>query len=427
MVVIVSDPLWSTCFPLLLWEKKAFFPFKTMPNLSFCPPSARTRTQTLALYIHWPFCLSKCPYCDFNSHVASSIDEPLWEKALLTELRTLSARLPRTTHVTSIYFGGGTPSLMPPSLVEKLITATTTTFHTDATLEVTLEANPGTFDQARFAAFRAAGVNRLSLGIQSFDDEALRFLGRVHNSTEALKALKHSFHLFPRVSFDLIYGLQNQTKEAWQEQLNKAAEFEPSHISCYQLTFEPNTAFYTRYRRGDLTYPDEPLALKFDLLTEAFWQTKGLNRYEVSNYARPGFESRHNLAYWHSTPTLGVGPGAHGRPYLNGERHAEITARAPATWLKHTQEKGHALVQSTPLSAREKLEEWLLMGLRLTEGVALKDAQHLTGQTWTAWALEKHAQKLQKEGLITVSATCLRATREGRLKLNSILGFLLGT
>lgn len=396
-----------------------------MSNLSFCTKSALPPTQTLALYIHWPFCLSKCPYCDFNSHVAASVDETLWEEALLAELKTLSARLPRNTHVQSIYFGGGTPSLMPPTLVEKLITVVVTLFHTDEKLEITLEANPGTFDQERFAAFRTAGVNRLSLGIQSFEDAALRFLGRVHNSAEALQALASSFRLFPRVSFDLIYGLQDQTKESWQTQLDKAASFDPSHISCYQLTFEPNTAFYTRYKRGDLIYPDEPLAIELDHLTEAFWQAQGLRRYEVSNYATPGFESQHNLAYWRSAPTLGIGPGAHGRPHLNGQRHAEVTARAPETWLKHVQAEGHALVQSTPLSPRERLEEWLLMGLRLTEGVALPDAKNLTGQTWTSWALEHKAQTLQDEGLVEVSPTHLRATGQGRLKLNSVLGFLL--
>lgn len=377
--------------------------------------------NTISLYIHWPFCVSKCPYCDFNSHVAKSLDADLWEQSLLTELKTLGGRISPETTLETIYFGGGTPSLMRPETVQKLIDSATKMLGTGTSIEITLEANPTTFEEKKFKNFRQAGVNRLSLGIQSFDDSSLRFLGRAHDAKQALSALENAFVIFPRVSFDLIYGLPKQTLPAWRGQLAQAALFSPSHISCYQLTFEPGTPFYTRFQRGDLTYPSDTKALQFDRVTEKFWEQYGLKRYEVSNYAKPGYESRHNLAYWQRKPTLGIGPGAHGRPLIKDILYAEETHRAPETWLSHVQKQGHGLKRSVTLAPKERLLEWLLMGLRLANGINPLDCTKQTGQTLRAWGLEEPIEDLAQQGFLICTPKKIKASPQGRACLNAVL------
>lgn len=380
---------------------------------------------TISIYIHWPFCLSKCPYCDFNSHVHQEVDTQLWEKALLMESHTLCKRLPAATHLESIYFGGGTPSLMPPATVEKLITQLTHHFSYTKDLEITLEANPSTAEQKRFQAFHQAGVGRLSIGIQSFDDHHLKFLGRHHRAVEAEKTLELANKLFPRFSFDLMYGLKDQSVDQWSGQLEKAATFNPEHISCYQLTFEKGTPFYTRFKRQELQYPEETDAIVFDTITKKFWQEKGLQRYEVSNYAKLGFESIHNLAYWRRKPTLGIGPGAHGRPVLDGTPYAEVTARAPQTWLKQVFEHGHGLVSSTPLSAGEQFTEFILMGLRLQQGLNWDDVRQKTNNVVDSEQIAAKWAQLKHTGFMQQHPTHLRLTHKGLLCLNRVVSFIL--
>ena len=389
-----------------------------------------TNIPAWALYIHWPFCASKCPYCDFNSHVLSSIPFERFKNALLKELETLTKRISPKPSLQSIFFGGGTPSLMQPETVAVLIEQAKSYFLTDAQLEITLEANPSSFDQKKFRSFKHAGVNRLSLGVQSFDDTTLKLLGRKHNAQEAESAIQACADLFPSFSFDLMYGIPNQTIESWQQQLNKALAFKPKHLSCYQLTFEKGTAFYTRFQRGELQYPNEDQAIIFDNVTEKTLEDKNLHRYEVSNYADFGHESRHNLAYWQAYPTLGIGPGSHGRPLLNGKTYAEENLRAPLTWLESVEKTGSGVKKLQTLSSYDRLKEWLLMGLRLKNGVPLTDAERVTGKTAQAWLKENHFQKkvhdLFKADLLNINLEKghLYATKKGRLKLNGILEYL---
>lgn len=382
---------------------------------------------TVSLYIHWPFCLSKCPYCDFNSHVAKTIDQKRWLDAYVKELRWAAARWSVRPILRSLFFGGGTPSLMAPYVVAGIIEEAGLLFQKNESCEVTLEANPSTFERGRFQDFRASGVNRLSLGVQSFDEKALVFLGRRHSAEEAKEAIHASQKIFPRVSFDLIYGLKDQNLEDWRAQLREAGAFAPSHVSCYQLTFEPGTAFYTRFKRQELSYPTDDLAVAFDKETEAFWDTRGLHRYEVSNYAAPGEESCHNLAYWESAQTVGIGPGAHGRPHIAGVRHREVRHRAPEVWLTAVEKDGHGSKESVPLSQEACLEEWLMMGLRLTKGVRTEDAEEVTGRSWKSWGLEEKVACLRREGLVCIKKGALWVTQQGRLRLNSVLSFIFSS
>ena len=372
-----------------------------------------------ALYIHWPFCLSKCPYCDFNSHVQIHLGSDDMVAALCLELQTLAQRFVHPQKLQSIFFGGGTPSLMPPLGVEKLISCAEKSLGLVPDCEITLEANPTNFERTRFKDFHRAGVNRLSIGVQSFQGDMLKVLGRNHNAGQARAAIAHSQDIFERTSFDLMYGLPGQSVEAWQEELREAAVFEPTHMSCYQLTFEPGTAFYTRYHRGELNYPQDDVATEFDDLTETFWAQRGLKRYEVSNYAKPGYESRHNLSYWFYEPTLGVGPGAHGRPVLAGKKRREVTHRHPETWLEAVQKNGHGLKESLPLSPSDIFEERLMMGLRLSGGVSFQNFSAKERQ-----ALRARADILVQTGLVDVKKNALRVTPQGRLRLNSVVRFM---
>jgi len=319
-----------------------------------------------ALYIHWPFCLQKCPYCDFNSHVRAEVDHARWQQALLADMAHEADAAGREP-LESIFFGGGTPSLMPPAIVAALLAEAERRWTFAPGIEITLEANPSSVESARFADLAAAGVNRVSLGIQALDDETLHFLGRLHDANEALAALATAQRHFERVSFDLIYARPDQTPAQWQAELARALSFGTDHLSLYQLTIEPGTRFATEVREGRFTPLDEDTAA--DLFAQTREQTvaAGLPAYEVSNHARPGQESRHNLTYWRYHDYAGIGPGAHGR------RNATATTRhrKPENWLEAVAAQGHGIAESRPLAAREQASEALLMGLRLAEGIDL--------------------------------------------------------
>lgn len=322
----------------------------------------------LALYVHWPFCVSKCPYCDFNSHVRELVDQDAWRKALLADLAHEAALLPGR-RLGSIFFGGGTPSLMPPETVAAVIDAATAAWAPVGDVEITLEANPSSVEAARFADLAAAGVNRVSLGLQALDDDALRFLGRAHGVDEGLAALAIAQREFRRVSFDLIYARPGQSVASWQAELARALTFGTEHLSLYQLTIEPGTRFATLAAKGQLTIPDEDAAADLWDVTQSLTAAAGLPRYEVSNHARPGAESRHNLAYWRYTDYAGVGPGAHGR---RGGL-ATLRHKKPENWIAAVERNGSGLQEETPLSATEVAMERLVMGLRMTEGIDLSD------------------------------------------------------
>ncbi|MBV8092642.1 MAG: coproporphyrinogen III oxidase, partial [Acetobacteraceae bacterium] len=324
--------------------------------------------EPLALYIHWPFCLAKCPYCDFNSHVRERIPQARFAAALRTELAWEAARLGRRP-LTSVFFGGGTPSLMAPETVAALIENARALFDPAPDIEITLEANPTSVEASRLAGFRQAGVNRVSLGVQSLDPAALRLLGRQHDPAQAISALETARAIFPRISFDLIYARPGQTEAEWRAELRSALDLVADHLSLYQLTIEPGTAFEGLHRRGAITLPDEDAAAALYSATAEEAARFGLQSYEVSNYARPGAESRHNLSYWRYADYAGIGPGAHGRVSLDGALLATRRHRAPEPWAERVERQGHGTAQETKLSAEEKAREMLIMGLRLDEGV----------------------------------------------------------
>ena len=320
----------------------------------------------LALYVHWPFCLAKCPYCDFNSHVRERVSAAEWEAALLADLAHEAAR-PGRAPLASIFFGGGTPSLMPPALVARIIDRAEELFGFAGAAEITLEANPSSVEANRFAALAAAGVNRVSLGVQALEDDALRMLGRLHTVDEALAALETAQHHFARVSFDLIYARPGQTEAAWGRELERALVFGTEHLSLYQLTIEPGTRFATDVRRGALVPLGDDEAADLFALTQHLTAAAGLPAYEISNHARPGCESRHNLAYWRYRDYLGIGPGAHGR--RGGI--ATVRHRKPENYLAAVARQGHGVSEERALPPREQAQEALMMGLRLAGGVDL--------------------------------------------------------
>ncbi len=372
-------------------------------------PSPRARGEGgLALYVHWPFCLSKCPYCDFNSHVREAIDQEAWREALLADMAHEAEAGPRAP-LGSIFFGGGTPSLMAPATVKALIESAERRWGFAPGIEITLEANPSSVEAARFADLAAAGVNRVSLGLQSLDDEALRFLGRAHDVAEGLAALETAQRRFERVSFDLIYALPGQSADAWQAELGRALAFGTGHLSLYQLTVEPGTRFAALAAKGELAQADPDFAASLYELTQEMTDAAGLPAYEISNHARPGEESRHNLAYWRYRPYLGIGPGAHGR---RGGL-ATLRHRKPENWLAALARNGHGLAEETALTAEEQGREALLMGLRLSEGIATDGLDERID--WAA------AARLERQGLLARSPGRLRILPAGRLLLDRIL------
>jgi len=374
----------------------------------------------IALYIHWPFCLAKCPYCDFNSHVRERIPQARFARALRTELAWEAARLGRRP-LASIFFGGGTPSLMEPTTVADLIADANRLFEPLPDLEITLEANPTSVERGKLAAFRSAGVNRASLGIQSLDESALRMLGREHSAAQAVAALEAARATFPRVSFDLIYARPGQLVAAWQAELHQALTLCADHLSLYQLTIEPGTGFEALHRRGELVLPDDDLAAELYLATAEACARHGLLPYEVSNLARPGAESRHNLAYWRYADYAGIGPGAHGRVTLDGELIATRRHRAPEPWADRVEQQGHGSTTEERISPRDRAREMLLMGLRLTEGVDAARFAARTGMKLESALDPATLEQALEVGYLTHAAGRLAATIEGRLRLDSLL------
>ncbi|AOX19144.1 radical SAM family heme chaperone HemW [Kozakia baliensis] len=381
-------------------------------------------SEPLALYVHWPFCLAKCPYCDFNSHVRETIPQARFGAALRRELAFDAARLGRRP-LRSIFFGGGTPSLMSPETVAALIEDATHFFDPAPDLEITLEANPTSVERGKLAAFREAGVNRVSLGIQSLNDEALRLLGREHSGTQALAALETARSLFERISFDLIYARPGQSLADWRAELDTALNLVSDHLSLYQLTIEPGTRFEALHRQGKIVLPDEELAAALYETTAEKAGEHGLLPYEVSNYARPGAESRHNLVYWRYQDYLGIGPGAHGRLTLGNELYATRRHRAPEPWAERVEREGHGNTQEILLSTDERAREALLMGLRLSEGIDAARFQARTGLALEDCLNPTIFSAALEENYLERTSERLRATPEGRLRLEALLGALV--
>ncbi len=381
-------------------------------------------TEPLALYIHWPFCLAKCPYCDFNSHVRDRIPQARFAAALRTELAWEASRLGRRP-LGSIFFGGGTPSLMDPATVAALIADARRLFDAAPALEITLEANPTSVEAGRLAAFREAGVNRASLGVQSLEDAPLRMLGRQHSAAQAVAALEAARRIFPRLSFDLIYARPGQTLAAWRTELHRALALAADHLSLYQLTIEPGTAYEALHRRGEITLPDgDEAAALYEATAEAAG-AHGLRQYEVSNYAAPGAESRHNLAYWRYGDYAGIGPGAHGRVSLGGDLLATRRHRAPEPWAERVERNGHGSTAEEVVAPRDRAREMLLMGLRLHEGIDVDRFARRTGLP-LADALDPEVLAMaEAAGYVEQPPGRLLATEEGRLRLDALLPRLL--
>ena len=369
------------------------------------------------LYVHWPFCLSKCPYCDFNSHVRATIDAQAWEAALVRELETITSRLNSRPRLDSIFFGGGTPSLMPGRIVGSVLATAERLFGFAPDIEITLEANPTSVDAERFRDYRLAGVNRVSLGVQALNDADLRALGRLHTVDEALRAVALAQSIFPRASFDLIYARPGQALGAWQAELDRALAQGCTHYSLYQLTFEEGTPFHAALLRGTMKELDAEAAVALYEFTQERMTAAGMPAYEVSNHAVPGQESRHNLVYWRYGDYLGVGPGAHGRLTVDGARIATATERRPEAWLAQVSERGDGISQWETISTDEQGTEALLMGMRLSEGVDIERIEKLLGRPLPALRVSE----LKSQGLVEVSKTRLRATPRGRLVLNTVL------
>ena len=379
----------------------------------------------LALYVHWPFCLSKCPYCDFNSHVRESVDQARWRGVLLRELDHFAALLPGAT-ITSIFFGGGTPSLMSPETATAVIDLAAARWTLAEDAEITLEANPTSTEAARLEDFRAAGINRVSLGVQALDDDALRFLGRGHDSAEARQAVALAQRIMPRSSFDLIYARPGQTVEDWRGELTEALSFAGNHLSLYQLTIEKGTPFWREEREGTFALPDDDTGRALYDLTQETMEAAGFAAYEVSNHARGGDASRHNLAYWRYDDYVGIGPGAHGRIRLAvGGRQATRQHAGPESWLNAVERAGHGTAETRALESEEQAREMLMMGLRLTEGVSEAHLRQRTGCDPDRVIDRAGLARLVEAGYLDRREGRLRATAAGRPLLNSLLAELL--
>ena len=384
----------------------------------------RAATQEpLAIYIHWPFCRSKCPYCDFNSHVREQIDEDRWTRALLTDLER-QAELAPDREIVSIFFGGGTPSLMPPATVAALIERVHTLWPVTPALEVTLEANPSSAEAERFGEFAAAGVNRMSLGVQALRQADLKFLGRGHDRDEAIAAIALARDIFPRYSFDMIYARPGQSVAAWEDELSEALALAGTHLSLYQLTIEAGTAFGNRAERGEILTPDEDTAAALFEVTQQRLDAAGMPAYEISNHARLGAECRHNLAYWRYEDYLGIGPGAHGRVTRGGGKVATQQRRAPEAWLAAIEETGSAIEEMTAIQRNTAVEEMLMMGLRLTEGVSRSRLEALAGRSIADFFGPALVRLIDGE-FVQLDDECLAATTAGRQRLNAVLASLL--
>jgi putative oxygen-independent coproporphyrinogen III oxidase len=375
------------------------------------------QNDELAIYLHWPFCQSKCPYCDFNSHVAEKVDQDQWAEAFEVEVSRFAEEL-GPKRIASIYFGGGTPSLMHPETVDRILSAVRRNWSLRNDVEITLEANPSSVEIARFEGYKGAGVNRVSMGIQSLVDADLRALGRLHSVDSALNALESARSVFDRVSFDLIYARQNQSLGAWRAELTRALDLLPTHLSLYQLTVEDGTAFAQRFAAGALRgLPNEDLSVDLYELTQELCNARGLYAYEVSNHAIPGHESRHNQIYWQGGDYVGIGPGAHGRLTLQGHRFATVAPKAPGAWLAQVRAGKAGEDPRDTLSSQDWAEELILMGLRTQDGIDLSRIERLTGRRVT----EKALQSLLELAMIEQTGSQITATAQGRLVLNAVI------
>jgi putative oxygen-independent coproporphyrinogen III oxidase len=385
------------------------------------PPHAGEEEQKFGVYVHWPFCLSKCPYCDFNSHVRhAAIDEARFVRAFTAEIAATAARVPDRT-VSSIFFGGGTPSLMQPATVAAVLDAIARHWTVAADVEITLEANPTSVEATRFRGYRTAGVNRVSLGVQALDDRVLAELGRLHSAREALDAVGVARGIFERFSFDLIYARPGQTPQDWAKELEAALAEAGEHLSLYQLTIEPDTPFFTLHAAGKLKTPDEDTARALYDITQEICAAHGLPAYEISNHARPGAESRHNLIYWRAHEYAGIGPGAHGRLDIGGARRATATEKRPEAWLAQVERDGHGLITDDELLREEMADEFLLMGLRLAEGIDPARYAALAGRSLDPARIAA----LQDGGLIeTTPAGRLRVSLPGFPVLDAVVADL---
>ena len=373
------------------------------------------------IYVHWPYCLAKCPYCDFNSHVAEAVPEARWVGAIVRELEYYHIETKALGHARTIFFGGGTPSLMSPKSVAAVIAAVKRLWGLADHVEITLEANPTSVEAARLGAARQAGVNRVSLGMQALDDAALRFLGREHSAAEAMAALKVATGIFPRLSFDLIYARPGQTVADWRRELARALAFAHGHLSLYQLTIEPGT----RFHRNGVLAADEDTASDMYEATQEMTAAAGLPAYEISNHAKPGSECRHNLIYWRGGTYVGVGPGAHGRIGTGGAVVATHQIHDPANWLAAVEKVGHGTGKRIRLAPEKRREELLLSGLRLGEGVSRARFRALTGADVLAAVDRAALRRLEEGGFLTLDEHCLRATPAGRQRLNAVLAALI--
>ena len=373
------------------------------------------------VYLHWPFCAAKCPYCDFNSHVRfDPPDQKRYAAAFAQELGIMRQRTGART-VKSIFIGGGTPSLMDPSTVGALLDTVSSLWTVPDDIEITLEANPSSVEAERFRGYRATGVNRVSMGVQSLDNDQLKFLGRLHTVEEALKAIGLAREIFPRMSFDLIYARPNQTPESWEKELNRAIDLAADHLSLYQLTIEEGTAFHRLYTKGRLKTLDDALAADLYALTQDVTASRGLPAYEISNHAKPGAESRHNLVYWRYGDYVGSGPGAHGRFDEGSKRSVTITERNPEKWLQSVESQTHGIIEEESLNQSQQADEFLLMGLRLTEGIDIPRFEQLSGRSLN----QKRVSILREEGMIEpVGNSRLRATPAGMIVLDAVVADL---
>ncbi|MBL8792117.1 MAG: coproporphyrinogen III oxidase [Rhizobiales bacterium] len=376
--------------------------------------------SAFGVYVHWPFCKAKCPYCDFNSHVRHEpVDSAAFASALAAELRMMRERTPGR-RVSSVFFGGGTPSLMPPAAVAQVLEAISSLWPVAADAEITLEANPTSVEAGNFRGYRTAGINRVSVGVQSLNEDDLKALGRQHTPDEALRAFRLAATIFPRVSFDMIYARPGQDLAAWREELSRALAEQQGHMSLYQLTIEPDTRYADLFAAGKLTLPEDDLAADLYDLTQEMTAAAGLPSYEVSNHARPGHESRHNLLYWRYGEYAGVGPGAHSRLADGGNRIALVAERHPETWAQLVRTKGHGIVSEETVPPEAQAREMLLMGLRITEGIDLAAHGRLSNKPIPPGKIAT----LTELGLVEQEKTRLRATGAGRRILNAVIAEL---
>lgn len=382
------------------------------------------RPDQMGVYIHWPFCESRCPYCDFNAHVREGLDQAQWVEAYVQALQHYAQRIP-DRQVVSIFFGGGTPSLMEPQTVARIIDTVQSLWPVANDLEITLEANPTSVENDKLIAFKEAGVNRISLGVQALNDADLKFFGRGHSVDDALRAIELAKTHYARSSFDLIYARPDQTLDDWGRELEQAIALSNGHLSLYQLTIERNTPFYMRHSRGEFTIPDDVKGADFYHLTQDILECAGLPSYEVSNHAKAGHECRHNLIYWHMADYIGVGAGAHGRFVQDNHKYASRDHAAPEIWLERVHKNGHGAHALEGLTQDDRFHEALMMGLRLREGISIAQCETQSGLSFFDMVAQNKMDTARAEGWIIQEGDSIRLTREGMLRLNVLIPFIL--